>query len=198
MDKVRLGRTAVLSDLGHGISPVYYFKGVVMLSSEAGFSPNRGCCWRCERRRISHGLSPSQLRTDPARLSLLHRMGVLRRVSQNSPSNPCPPTLERRLWNWGTPPNPRREAYRTSFETASASQTAVPWSECEEPPDRAMPWTRFLWRTSWRFEGLQRWDVCPGSSSSLQTRHRKPCGPLSRRAGSPALGAPGSHSSQEG
>jgi hypothetical protein len=136
VDKVRLGRTAVLSDLGHGISPVYYFKGVVMLSSEAGFPPRSGCCWRCERRRISHGLSPSQLRTDPARLSLLHRMGVLRRVSQNSPSNPCPPTLERRLGNWGTPPNPRREAYRTSFETASASQTAVPWSECAEPPDR--------------------------------------------------------------
>jgi hypothetical protein len=40
-----LERTAALVDLRHGISLVYYSKGVVMLSSKAGFFRSGGAAW---------------------------------------------------------------------------------------------------------------------------------------------------------
>jgi len=62
--------------------------------------------------------------------------------------------------------------------------------------EMARPWTGYLWRTSWRFANRQRWGVCLGPSSCLQTRSRKPGEPSSRRAVFPVPGGPGNRSSQ--
>ena len=195
--EVRLERTAALVDIGHGISPVYYFKRVVMLSSKAGLRS----AGAAGANKDAEGLPPC---FDSCRSRKQYSIArAHRRACLEKSFHPLPPLLGVKIMtNTSTPsilslvgsknvPNLRPGIRPARFKRRCRGARARVSSF-----GATMPWTASLWRTSGHFAGPQRWDASLCSSSSLRTRRRKPCGPPSRMAGSPAPGATGNRSIQ--